>query len=327
MADTSICTHCQRSHPADTAYCPNTGKAMSSVIGAGENAGAAPHTVVTGAGVTGLDSTAEQGVFDLLQRAFELYRRHAKTLLTVAAVVFVPGALAHACARAVILAPTVTAAVTVDPITHVPAGATSIVAGFTVMLLGLLAAAVTGLFLHGIIIPLVHGALALTAADRIAGGQAGWREVWGWLFRRLGTVLGAIIPAALLIGVGFFFLVIPGLILAFFFTFVPSVALFEGIGGTAALRRSYQLVRSDWLRMLLMLIVFGMISGVAQFVAGIIPAGLFFSRLFQDALTLLAMPIPVLGSVLLYFDVRRKHDPQGFGSERLASEMEAIRTA
>ncbi|MEO5769123.1 MAG: hypothetical protein ABIS92_12300, partial [Polyangia bacterium] len=115
--------------------------------------------------------------------------------------------------------------------------------------------------------------------------------------------------------------------LAFFFTFVPSVALFEGIGGTAALRRSYQLVRSDWLRMLLMLIVFGMISGVAQFVAGIIPAGLFFSRLFQDALTLLAMPIPVLGSVLLYFDVRRKHDPQGFGSERLASEMEAIRTA
>jgi hypothetical protein len=289
---------------------------MPSVVGAATQ-GAAPT----------LDGAPEQGVFDLLQRAFNLYRTHAKTLLTVAAVVFVPGALAHACARAVILAPTLTAAMTVDPLTQVSAGSTSVVAGFTVMLLGLLAAAVTGLFLHGIIIPLVHGALALAAADRIAGGQAGWREVWGWLFRRLGTVLGAIIPAALLTGVGFFFLVIPGLMLAFFFAFVPSVALFEGIGGTAALRRSYQLVRSDWLRMLLMLIVFSVISGVAQFLAGIIPAGLFFSRLLQDALTLLAMPIPVLGSVLLYFDVRRKHDPNGFGSERLASEMTAIRNS
>jgi hypothetical protein len=143
--------------------------------------------------------------------------------------------------------------------------------------------------------------------------------------RRLGTVLSAIVPAALLVGAGFFFLVLPGLILAFFFSFVPTIALFEGIGGTAALRRSYQLVRSDWLRMLLVVIVFGLIFGVARIIAGILSSGLFGSQLVQDALTLVAMPIPVIASVLLYFDVRRKKD--GFDDAHLEAEMEALRAA
>jgi hypothetical protein len=271
----------------------------------------------------------EQGVLDLLQRAFALYKNNAKLLITVAAVVFVPGALVHACARAAILAPTIAISVALDPVTGLPVSApfavSTVVAGFTAVLLGLLATAVTGLFLHGIIVPLTHGALAIAAADRIAGGNASWREIWKWLFRRLGTVLSAIIPAALLIGAGFFFLVVPGLILAFFFAFVPTIALFEGVGGTAALRRSFVLVRSDWLRMLLIMIVFGIIAALAQFVAGMMSAGLFGTRFLQDALTLIAMPIPVLGSVLLYFDARRKHDPDGFTEQQLANEMEGIR--
>ncbi len=357
MADI-VCIHCNESHPASTAFCPNTGGALqqrpASPVGPGAAppvspptpAGATPSGSPRGATGKSLPSwvtdpqtatpdgdlpgdVSEKGVLDLLARALDLYKEHAKVFLTVAAVVFIPGALAHACARAAILAPTVALAVAVDPATHLPIAApfatTSVVAGFTVVLLGLLAAAVTGLFLHGIVVPLTHGALALAAADRIAGGNAGWREIWAWLFKRLGTVLSAVIPAALLTGVGFFFLIVPGLVLAFFFAFVPTIALFEGIGGTAALRRSYQLVKSDWLRMLLVLIVFGLISAVAQFLAGVIPAGLFLSRLLQDALTLLAMPIPVLGSVLLYFDVRRKHDPDGFSDQKLADEMQALR--
>ena len=317
LADTQ-CNHCPETHPAGTPFCPNTGKPMPPLAGP---------ELGDGAGV----SRTEQGVLDLLLRALHLYKKHARLLITVAAVVFVPGALAHACARAAILAPTVAMTVTIDPVTHAPMptpfASTSFLAGFSVILLGLLAAAVTGLFLHGIIIPLAHGALALATADRIEGGSAGWRDIWMWLFRRLGTVLSAIIPAALLIGVGFFFLVLPGLVLAFFFAFVPTVALFEGVGGTAALRRSYQLVRSDWLRMLLVLIVFGLISVVAQFLATLLLGGLFASRLLQDVLTLLAMPIPVVGSVLLYFDVRRKYDPDGFGDQKLAQEMRALRDA
>lgn len=331
MADT-VCIHCQDRHPAQTAFCPKTGKAVVAQSTPPTATAALPAGQATGPSeMPVLEDASEKGVLDLLQQALQLYRAHARLLITVAAVVFVPGALAHACARAAILAPTVAVTAALDPARHLPTDApfvtTSMVAGFSMVLLGLLAAAVTGLFLHGIIIPLAQGALALAAADRIAGGTAGWREIWAWFFRRLGRVLSAIIPAALLTGVGFFFLIVPGLILGFFFAFVPTVALFEGLGGTAALRRSYQLVRSDWLRMLLMLIAFAIVSTVAQFVAGLFPVGLFLTRFLQDALMLLAMPIPVLGTVLLYFDVRRKYDGVGFGDQRLAAEMETIRQA
>jgi len=269
----------------------------------------------------------EQGVFDLLQQAFELYRKHAKAFLTIAAVVFVPGALAHACARAAILAPAAVVTVALDPITHAPvqdpAGLGVVAASFTAILLGLLAAAITGLFLHGVIIPLTQGALALAAADRLLGRATSWQDLWALLLRRVGTILSAIIPAALLTGVGFFFLVVPGVLLAFFFSFVPTVALFEGVGGTAALRRSYELVRSDWLRMLLVLLTFVVISAVTQFVAGAFLHGLLGMRLLQDALTLVVLPIPVITSVLLYFDIRRKHE--GYDDGKLAAELDRFR--
>lgn len=343
MAD-ETCIHCHEQHPPTTAFCPNTGKPVRAAAAASpppppRGSGTVPSWVTTPEGppvdsgatvaAQALGDDVEKGVFDLLQRAFELYKRHARMLITVAAVIFVPGALVHACAHAAILAPTIAVSVALDPATNLPLSTPvamgTVVAGLSAVLLGLLAAAITGLFLHGIIVPLTQGALALAAADRISGGAATWRDVWTWLFKRLTVVLSAVIPAALLTGVGFFFLVIPGLILAFFFAFVPSVALFEGVGGTAALKRSFALVRSDWLRMLLVLIVFGVISAVARVLAGMLPLGLFGTRLLQDALTLVAMPIPVLGSVLLYFDVRRKHDPGGFDEQKLAEELSALR--
>jgi hypothetical protein len=318
-----LCAHCGDSHPARTAFCPVTGKAM-----AAEPAGPTP--IGMGQTEPGGEPAAapEQGVFDLLQQAFQLYRKHAKAFITVAAVVFVPGAVAHACARAAILAPTVAVNVALDPVTHLPLEAPAamgvLAAGFATMMLGLLAAAVTGLFLHGVIIPLTQGALALAAADRLLGRETSWQDLWTLLFRRVGTVFSAIVPAALLTGIGFFFLVVPGALLAFFFSFVPTVALFEGVGGVAALRRSYELVRADWLRMLLVLITFALLSGLAQIVAGMFFHGVLGTRLLQDALTLIVLPVPVIGSVLLYFDIRRKHE--GYDHQQLAAELERLRT-
>ena len=271
----------------------------------------------------------EQGVFDLLQQAIDLYRKHARAFLTIAAVVFVPGALAHACARAAILAPVAAVSVALDPVTHAPGNAPVamgvVAASFGAMLLGLLAAAFTGLLLYGVILPLVQGALALATADRLLGRTTGWQDLWALLFKRVGTMLSAIIPAALLTGVGFFFLVVPGVLLSFFFSLVPLVALFEGVGGTAALRRSYELVRSDWLRMLLVLLAYLVISWVAQLVAGVFLRGVLGTNLLQNGLTMLVLPIPVITSVLLYFDIRRKHE--GWNQQQLAAELERCRAS
>ncbi|HET6282484.1 MAG TPA: hypothetical protein VFH73_16085, partial [Polyangia bacterium] len=190
------------------------------------------------------------------------------------------------------------------------AAAGALTGGFTLFLMGLLGTLVTAFFLYGIVVPLTNGALTISVADRILGGNAGWREVWMLLFRRLGLLLSAILPAALLVGLGFVLFVIPGLILAFLFTFVSPVVLIEGIGGRAALKRSAALVRQDWVRVLVVLIVFSVVRWFAQGLANLLipDRAVFISSLFGDLFTMVLLPIPVLGAVLLYFDMRRTRE-------------------
>ncbi len=193
-------------------------------------------------------------------------------------------------------------------------------------MLGLLGTLVTAFFLYGIIVPLTNGALTIAAADRILGGHAEWREVWMLLFRRLGKLLSAVIPAAIVVTLGCLFFVIPGLVLALFFTFVSPVVLIEGLGGRAALERSTTLVRSDWLRVALVLMTFAVVRFVAQLVANIFvaPSAIFVGSLLSDLFTMVMLPIPVLGTVLLYFDVRRKRD--NFTNDNLRADLDALKT-
>lgn len=263
--------------------------------------------------------TPEKGVADILIEAFRLYREHAKPLLLTCALLFVPAAIVNSLARAAILGPTVAIAQAGDP---------SVIAGsFWVYVLGLTGTLVTGFFLYGIIVPLTNGALTIAVADRILGGNAGWREVWMLLFRRLSLLLSAVIPAAIVIAFGCVFFLIPGLICALFFAFVSPVVLIEGIGGRAALERSTALVRSDWLRVALVLLAFAVVRGVAQVLGSALvpPGSIFFGSLVSDLVTMVLLPVPVLGAVLLYFDIRRKRD--NFTPDHLRSDLESLKSS
>jgi len=262
----------------------------------------------------------EKGVADILIEAFQLYRQHAKPLLLTCALLFVPAALVNSLARSAILGPTVAA--------MQAGGDPSGVAGsLGVYVLGLIGTLVTGFFLYGIIVPLTNGALTIAVADRILGGNAGWREVWMLLFRRLGLLLSALIPAAIVIALGCVFFLIPGLVFALFFAFVSPVVLIEGIGGRAALERSTTLVRSDWLRVALVLLTFALVRGVAQVLGSALvpPGSIFFGSLLSDLVTMVLLPIPVLGAVLLYFDIRRKRD--NFTPDNLRADLESLKSS
>jgi hypothetical protein len=304
----------------------------------------------------------EKGVFDLLKQAVDLYRKHARAFLITAAVLFLPASFVNSCAVSMITGPVLNAsggdrlraraevmarmekqiARTDDPQTReallrqlarelepladdLPSFGARL-ASTSAFFLALVGWAVTALILYGSVVPLTGAALTIAVADRILGGNATWREHWMLLFRRLVTLLTAIIPAALVVMVGFFCMVLPGIIASFFFTFVAPVALIENVGGTAALKRSYELVRSDWLRTALMLIVFGILNAIAHRVADVfIPSGsVFFGTFLGDVLLLLVMPVPIIGVVLLYFDLRRKRD--GFTDDKLRAELEALRS-
>jgi hypothetical protein len=264
--------------------------------------------------------TPEKGVADILTEAFQLYRKHAKALLVTCALLFVPASIIKSLALAAILGPTMALATSADP-------TAALAGGLSVYVLGLLGTAVTAFFLYGIIVPLTNGALTISVADRVLGGNAEWREVWMLLFRRLAKLLSAVIPAAIGVALGFVFFVIPGLILGLLFAFVSPVVLIEGIGGRAALERSVALVRSDWLRVTLVVLVFGLLRGVAQLLASALvpPSAIFVSSLFGDLITMVLLPVPVLGMVLLYFDVRRKRD--NFTPDHLRADLEALKGA
>ena len=262
----------------------------------------------------------EKGVADILGEAFQLYRAHAKPL-----------------------APHLRAALRSrrrhqfhGPRRHpgpdagdrrLGRSSAALAGSLSVYMLGLLGTLVTAFFLYGIIVPLTNGALTIAAADRILGGHAEWREVWMLLFRRLGKLLSAVIPAAIVITLGCLFFVIPGLVLALFFAFVSPVVLIEGLGGRAALERSTTLVRSDWLRVALLLMTFAIVRFVAQLVANIFvaPSAIFVGSLLSDLFTMVMLPIPVLGTVLLYFDVRRKRDD--FTNDNLRADLDALKGA
>jgi putative Mn2+ efflux pump MntP len=103
------------------------------------------------------------------------------------------------------------------------------------------------------------------------------------------------------------------------------VALIEGRGGLEACKRSFELVRSDWLRTAIMMIVFGILSAVAHWTANVfVPRSSFFlSNFLGDLLLLVIMPVPMIASFLLYLDLRRKVD--GLDDDRIAAELDKLR--
>jgi hypothetical protein len=263
-----------------------------------------------------------RAVMDLVKDAFNLYKRHLQVFLITAAVLFVPGAMVSSGLLVAIRAPLMLGAASAEASQEI-----QVMGGLMVFLLGLLGWAVLAFVLYGLIVPLTNAALTIAVADRMLGGQRSWMDYWRMLLARLGKLLSAQVPAALLIFVGMFFFFIPGLLMAFFFSLVPTVVLVEGVGGMAALKRSFQLVKSDWVRVLLVFIVFGVINIVAHMVGGLLVPDrfIFFDTLMGDLITLVLLPIPVLAAVLLYLDIRRKKE--NADRDALQAELDAVRTA
>jgi uncharacterized membrane protein len=304
---------------------------------------------------------AGKGVGTILTEAFQLYQKHIGVLLLTCAVLLVPISLAKAAALGLILAPTMAVDVAAEHARQVSertaqdlqrqlketdpkkrqelarqdqkalqdlqrewaVTGTAAVGGLLAILLGLLAAVVGIVLMYGIAIPLTMGALTVIIADRITGGTAGPGKGFGQVFRRFGKLVSAGIPAFLLVMVGLFLLVIPGLIVGFLFVFVTPVVLLENVGGIAALKRSAALVKANIPQVAVVMLVFAAIRIVTSLTAGLlIPAGAFFvGSLVQDALLMFILPIPILGTVLLYLDIRRQ--AEGLDERAIRASLDA----
>ncbi len=55
------------------------------------------------------------------------------------------------------------------------------------------------------------------------------------------------------------------------------------------------------------------------------PGSIFFGSLLSDLVTMVLLPIPVLGAVLLYFDIRSKLED--FTPDNLRTDLEALKNS
>lgn len=192
---------------------------------------------------------------------------------------------------------------------------------------GAFAGLLAGLGLLLLTIPLImlatfmaQGALVVAVSDRLRGGSMSWQGAWGVVGGRVMPLVLTSLLASVAVLFGTLMCVAPGLIIGFFLAFAMPVVLLEKKSGVDALKRSFELVKGDWLRVLIVAIAFAVLSWVAAFVGGIfIPnSWIFLNGLVGDLLTIVVLPVPIIGLVLLYDSVTRKLDGAAVADARRA---------
>jgi hypothetical protein len=175
------------------------------------------------------------------------------------------------------------------------------------------AALLTGILMLGLAIPLGQGAVAMLLIEHTA--TARWlslSEILNRLWRRRLSLMSSLLPAALITALGSALFMVPGLLAATLFLFVPAIVIFERSSGKVALGRSLGLVRSDGARVLVVMLATFVVGAAAYVLAGaVMPEGarrihVFLRLLLGDALLVAVFPVPALAMARLYLDLRAR---------------------
>lgn len=153
-------------------------------------------------------------------------------------------------------------ALTANPLSSLTVGLIAIVVGggavFLALVLGMFLPAIvkiTLMLLAFVVMILVliraTAAVAIVHQKSIEGQRVTGRQALGPLAgEHLGSYVGAILLTVLFVLLGMILLIIPGLVIAARLALVPFVVYGEGLGGMAAVKRSWQLTRGHTWEML-----------------------------------------------------------------------------
>ncbi len=261
------------------------------------------------------------GVGEILDVAITIYRRNARTLLTLVFVVVAPFEILSALFQASALPED-------ELITETQPGTIEVndalwvgIAGFAVVAL-----------LSFVGATIATGACFKAIADGYLGERAEWRPALAYAARRLHSILWVTVLGALLSVLGLLLVVIPGVYLYVAFAVAVPVLLTEGVRGRKALGRSRRLVKGRWwgtfgvvlLGTILVAIVEGALLGLSAAVTTVDTADpTLGSFLFNTAATvlasLIATPFAAAFITVLYFDLRVRKE--AFDLQLLANQI------
>jgi hypothetical protein len=249
-------------------------------------------TIGQGGGIAAL---SPRGIGQILRTAFQLYQRHWRTLMAIAAVVVVPLTLlqygighwfrSH------------------GQQLHDPAAAST---SFWAVASASLLAALVGLLLYQVL----TGAITRTIATEVAGQDLGLEESYRFGLARLAPILVVSILVGLATLLGLIVFVIPGIYIGVRLAVSTQALIVEDKRGSQVMRRSWELVGGHWWHAALTLLVAGLITGVVNAViTAPFGAGAWFLQGIAAAVaTIVTLPYGALVGVLLYLDLRARNE-------------------
>jgi hypothetical protein len=235
------------------------------------------------------------GVGELLSAAFQLYQRHWRTLLAVAAVVVVPVTLLQ-----YLLGDQVRARSGVTS-----NGVVVSTPSWAVAISGLVAA-LAGLLMYLVL----TGAITRAVAAEVVGEDPGVEQSYRFGFHRLGSVLLVSVLVGLATIGGLILLVIPGIYIGVRLAVSIEALVVEGRRGTQAMSRSWELVGGHWWHAFGTLLVAALLTGLvnALITAPFGATSWFVQAVVAAIATTITLPYGALVGVLLYLDLRARKE-------------------
>ena len=273
----------------------------------------------------GAEAFVPMSTTQIIDRTLRLYRRHFVHFLAVVAVVYLPMSILNVVAQVAMVSVTTSMSARTNPDVML-AKAT---ATFVFML------AVAAISLLGMV--LSTGALTKSVADGYLGRESSVGEVYGAVFQRFGTLLGAFLLVGLLTGMGYLLCVVPGVILSLMWIVTTPVVMVEPVSAWEGMKRSRQLCSGNLGKVFLLLLLctllvivitapFSVVGGLVQqlLVYHKLPVlGVVASQAISIPSQVVAAPISSAAVVLLYYDLRIRKE--AFDLEMLADSMSGPR--
>jgi hypothetical protein len=243
----------------------------------------------------GIAALPPRGIGEILRAAFQLYRRHWRTLVAIAALVVVPLTLLQ------------------YGIGHWVRshgqqlhGQAAVSPSFWAVASASLLAALVGLLLYQVL----TGAITRTIATEVTGQDLGLEQSYRFGFTRLGPVLVVSVLVGLATIGGLILFIIPGIYIGVRLAVSIQALVVEGKRGTGAMRRSWDLVGGHWWHVAFTVLVAGLITAVVNAViTAPFSAGAWFLQGIAAAVaTTVTLPYGALVGVLLYLDLRARKE-------------------
>ncbi|MEM2955508.1 MAG: hypothetical protein QXH58_01895 [Nitrososphaerales archaeon] len=168
------------------------------------------------------------------------------------------------------------------------------------------------IFTLGVVIWIIgtigFGVCVKCASDLLEKGSASLRNAFSLTLKKSSSLLASVLVAVVLIWLGMFALIIPGVIFAIILSLVVPVIIVENLGATDSLSRSRRLVSNRWLKSFTFYLIIMILVAIVFAISSLIvtPIGAYslpVSNILAGIITGFIAPIVPIATTVYYYSM------------------------